>query len=158
MQKLSLAVAGPSAASAPEPQALDLSLDLPRLDPRTTRLPEPIRMARWRQEADVRLEAALTAFDDQLVRGHSAQRAARVAVEEVMSWVRVSLEDFVTDGGAALVGAHLRRTEARRWDREADRAVANAERDPDELERFLRLFVGMSHEVSARGFASLVAV
>ncbi len=158
MNKLSLlAQADPSTAPAPELQTLASALDLPRLDPRTTLLPEPASMVRWRREADLRLEAALTTFDDDLIRGASAIYASRRCIEEVMGWVRESIGAHTTVAGSALTGSQLRRHEARRWDRLADRAVGIAEEDPDGVERFLRLFVGMCHEVSARGFASLVA-
>lgn len=152
-----LAQADPSTAPAPELHSLATALDLPRLDPRTTMLPEPSAMVRWRREADLRVEAALTGFDDDLIRGAPPDSAARRCVEEVMAWVRESVGTHATIAGSALVGSQLRRREATRWDRLADRAVDAAADDPDGVERFLRLFVGMSHEVSARGFASLVA-
>ncbi len=158
MHKLSLmASADPSTAPAPELHTLASALDLPRLDPRTTLLPEPSDMVRWRREADLRVEAALTGFDDQLIRGQAAPGAARKCVEEVMAWVRESIGAHATDGGTALVGRQLRRREAERWDRLGDRVVDGADADPDGVERFLRLFVGMAHEVSARGYATLVA-
>lgn len=152
-----LAVADPSTAPAPELHTLASALDLPRLDPRTTLLPEPSAMVRWRREADIRVEGALTGFDDALVRGLPAQPAARACVEEIMAWTRETVGVFRTDAGAALVGRQLHRREAERWDRLADRAVEGSDADPDCVERFLRLFIGMTHEVSARGFAALVA-
>ncbi len=155
MHNLSLMAAVVPAAT--ERKTLGSALDLPRLDPRTTPLPEPRVLVRWRQEADLRLESALAHFDDDLVHGKASLPAARSCVEEVMCWVRESVGRFQTDGGSALVGRQLRRREAARWDNMADRAVADADADPDGVERFLRLFLGMSHEVSARGFASLVA-
>ncbi len=158
MHKLSLmASADPSTAPAPELHTLASALELPRLDPRTTLLPEPSAMVRWRREADLRLESALTGFDDDLIRGRSAASAARTCLDEVMGWIRESVGEFRTDAGDALIGVQLRRREASRWDRLADRVVGQAEADPDGVERFLRLYVGMAHEVSARGFAHLVS-
>jgi hypothetical protein len=158
MHNLSLlVVADPSTAPAPELQSLASVLELPRLDPRTTTLPEPSAMVRWRREADVRLEAALAGFDDDIVRDRPAMPAARRCVEEVMGWIRESVCGFTTPSGSDLISGQLRRKEAARWDALADRAVQEAAEDPDGVERCLRLYVGLAHEVTARGFASLVA-
>ena len=133
------------------------SLDLPHLRADAPPRPDEAAWAAWRGEAEARLEDAITELDQRLVRGDDPARAARRAIELVTRWVRRSLRAFTTEDGAALLGAYLRRGEGAAWERMAEAVVAGAGERPERVERWLRVYVEMSADAAARGFAALVA-
>ncbi len=133
------------------------SLDLPHLVPTAPPPPAAAALAAWRGEADARLEDALAELDDRLVRGDEPTRAARRAIELVTRWIRRSLQPFVDESGAALLGAYLRRGETEMWNEMAEAVIAGAGERPERVERLLRAFVELSYDAASCGFAALVA-
>jgi hypothetical protein len=140
----------------PEPHAL--VPQLPALDPTRTALPDPVDLAYWRQEADVRVEGALADFDDALLRGDPADQAAQVALDTIRRWVTGSIGRFATPQGAELVRGDMRQQVGAAWQTRERHVVQVAGRQPSALDQHLRIYVGTSYEVAARGYASLVSL
>ena len=139
-------------------EATDLgALDLPRIRPGSPTLPKAGDMAAWRRIADLQLENVLAGFDDRLVKGTLASAAAAWAVTEFQSWVQASLRAIPTERAMTMLGARRTHEERQYWSALGRDCVANAEVDPDGVDRFLRLYLAMAHELAARGFASLLA-
>ena len=113
-------------------------------------MPDPKEMARWRREADGRVEAALARYDDQLVHGRAAHKASEEAIAEVMAWVGWSLARMprlVTTLPVTLGPLPD-------WERLGGQVSQRANEDPDGVDRFLRLYLAMAHELAARGFTT----
>jgi hypothetical protein len=113
-------------------------------------------MAQWRASADARMEAALASLDQDLVDGLDPHTAARVVLARFMNWSRRSIAPFTTTSGERLVH-RLRGEELERWNRLADECAGSAGRDPQVVDRFLRVWLAVVHEATATGFASLYA-
>lgn len=140
----------------PEPHAL--VPQLPTLDPTRTALPDPVDLAYWRQEADLRVEAALAEFDDALLRGDPSDQAAQTALDTIRRWVTASIGRFSTPQGAELVRGDMRQQVGAAWQSREQQVVRVAGQTPSALDQHLRIYVGTSFEVAARGYASLVSL
>ncbi len=112
--------------------------------------PDAATMAQWRREADGRLEAALARFDDQLIHGRVASTAAKEAIGELFAWIRWSL------GRIPCLESTLPLTIGALpdWNRMSADVAARADAEPDGIDRFLRLYLAMTHELAARGFTA----
>jgi len=112
--------------------------------------PDPATMAQWRREADGRLEAALARFDDQLIHGRVASTAAKEAIGELFAWIRWSL------GRIPCLESTLPLTMGvlPDWGKMAEDVACRADTEPDGVDRFLRLYLAMTHELAARGFTA----
>ncbi len=116
---------------------------------RTTQ-PDPATMAQWRREADGRLEAALARFDDQLIHGRDPSTAAKEAIGELFAWIRWSLSRIpCLESTLPLTMGALPD-----WDRMSEDVANRANAEPDGIDRFLRLYLAMTHELAARGFTA----
>ena len=131
---------------------------LPELDTRMVVLPAPTELGRWRNEANARMEDALSRFDAALIECRDIEHAARAAIEEVTGWVRSSIGRFSTGEGTILVHGHVRQSCASAWSSRDEEMVRRASEDPDCVDRHLRLFIGLAYESAARGYAALIAV
>jgi hypothetical protein len=110
-------------------------------------------LAQWRQAAEARMEDAMADLDHRLVQGEDIESAQHHVVDGFMVWTRRSVHRFV-DG--PLVASQPKSVEMRHWERVADRAVAD--HAPEQLERFLRIWLAVIHEAAALGCASLYAL
>ena len=129
---------------------------LPELDSRAVRLPAAEALADWRKQANLRMEDALAHFDAALIEGHSAEHAARAAMQDVMGWVRASIGEFRTSEGALVVRGELRDAFVQAWSDRDGQVLLRAAEDADCVDRHLRLFIGLAYESAARGYASLL--
>ncbi len=113
-------------------------------------MPDPTVMARWRREADGRVESALARFDDQLVHGRAAHQASKEAIAEVIAgigWSLARIPELVTTLPLTLGPLPD-------WERLGGQVSRRAGEDPDGVDRFLRLYLAMTHELAARGFTT----
>ncbi|MCP4803966.1 MAG: hypothetical protein GY913_08965 [Proteobacteria bacterium] len=131
--------------------------NLPDLDPRMVRLPQAQLLARWRKTADAQLETALSDFDKVLLDGGDVPGAARDAIDVVVHWARDSTRSLSTPEGTEIVRGLVRQQAVAAWHARSEEVVERAGHDPDAVDRHLRLFVGMSYEAAARGYAAIVA-
>jgi hypothetical protein len=113
-------------------------------------MPDPKVMARWRREADGRVESALARFDDQMVHGRAAHQAAKEAIAEVIAWVGWSLARVPR----LVTTLPLTLGPLPDWERMGSQVSLAAKEDPDGVDRFLRLYLAMTHELAARGFTT----
>jgi len=118
--------------------------------------PSAMEMARWRFEADARLEDALARFDAAIIGGEDPGRAAHTLCHGFMEWCRKSMKRF---GSGPVTSEHKRE-----WSREqavwlglADLAAVDAPMDPAGVDRFLNIWLGVVHEAAATGRAWLFA-
>lgn len=127
----------------------------PRSDGRQA-LPDPLAMARWRQEADVRAEALLTEFDAAILSGQDAAGSAHRLLNDFMTWTRRSIRVFDraqydrVDSGACA-------SELTVWSGLGDLAAQAADVEPGGVDRFLRIWLAVVHEATATGEAWLYA-
>jgi len=142
-------------ASELEPSGF-VGLDLPHIRPESASLPEASDMAAWRRIADLQLENVLAGFDDRLIKGEVARAAAAWAITEFQTWVQTSLRALPSERSMTVLGARSTHEERQRWSALSRACVDKAGVDPDGVDRFLRLYLAMAHEMSARGFASLL--
>ena len=133
-----------------------VGVELPVLDAGSSSIPKPADMAAWRRIADLQLENVLARFDDALLKEESPAAAATAAIAEFQIWVRTSLRAMPTSNAMTMLGARAAQEEWGRWDEMGKRASGGAQEDPGALDRYLRLYLGMAHELSARGFASMI--
>ncbi len=131
------------------------SLELPDRSLRSLTHPDPTDLDEWRIAAHERLAEALDGLAARVRRGEEPCRATQRTLAAVLWWSRRSLRPMVNEAGAGWFGACLRRGEAKLWD-EMSRAVA-ARADPEEVERFLQIYLEMAFQAAEGGFASLIA-
>jgi hypothetical protein len=110
-------------------------------------------LAHWRRSAEACLEDALTDLDYRMLGGEDIDSAQHRVVDALMLWTRRSLGQFV-EGGS--FDSRPESPEMRHWDKVADRAIADG--TPEQLERFLRIWLAVIHEAAALGRASLYAL
>ena len=116
-------------------------------------LPDPMDLALWRQAAEAELEREISVLDLRLLQGGEIVAVQSEVATRYMLWTRRSIAPFGTETGRI---DRRYEEESRRWEIEADRAIALA--DPERLERFLRIWLAVVHEAAASGKASLYAV
>ncbi len=119
-------------------------------------LPEPMKMARWRQEADVRAEAALTELDAAIIAGQDAAGAAHRLLHDFMGWTRKSIQDFDC-AILSQVDKAACDNERTVWMGLADLAAQAADVEPGGVDRFIRIWLAVVHEATATGQAWLYA-
>ncbi len=138
------------------PGACLSGIELPRLAGDSPFLPCPADMAAWRRIADLQLEKVLTNFDDLLLREGSVEEAAARSLREFQTWVRRSLSALPTQNAMTMLGARAVYDEREAWQKRDQESVLLSVSDPGAVDRHMRLFLAMAHEVTARGYASLL--
>ncbi len=118
-------------------------------------LPDPEDVERWLSVARARLEQVLADYDADLVQGVDASASAERGLRRYMAWCRRSVVGLVTVRGALQVSDDLRTRERMHWDRTASTAAVEADRDPNGMERFLRLWLTVVHDAVSTGYASM---
>ena len=115
-----------------------------------------MEMARWRVEADARLEDALARFDSDIVGGEDPGRAAHALCLDFLEWCRKSMKRF---GSRPLTNEQKRAwcREQAVWMGLADLAAVDAPMDPAGVDRFLNIWLGVVHEAAATGRSWLFA-
>ena len=116
-------------------------------------LPDPMRLALWRQSAEARLEVALSDLDQRQLTSDVSLNVIEEIVHSFMIWTRRSVAPFSHRGQDA---AQAPGSELRHWERAAEDALAVGE--AEQLERFLRIWLAVIHEATASGQASLYAL
>ena len=132
-------------------------LGLPARTPGAATMPSAADMAAWRRIADLQLEKVLSAFDDRLIKGIGPSEAASWAIRAFCSWVETSLTAMPSESAMSQIGARGVQEERERWEELGKQAASGAEKSLDSVDRFLKLYLAMAHEVSARGYASLLS-
>jgi len=119
-------------------------------------LPDPMAMARWRQEADARAEAALTELDAAILCGQDAAAEAHRLIHDFMCWTRQSIQCFDC---AAISRVNKGACESERtvWMGLGDLAAQAADVEPGGVDRFMRIWLAVVHEATATGQAWLYA-
>lgn len=118
--------------------------------------PDELAIARWRSNAESHLDRVLAEFDQRLLDGAAPSTAARESAQSFMRWTGASLARFVPESGRLRMGS-LHAGEARTWARQVDRMATSANRDPGQLEAFLRHWLATVHEAVATGYAAIFA-
>jgi len=135
---------------------LGMGVELPTLDIEHSAVPKPADMAAWRRIADLQLENVLARFDDAMIKGQAASVAGQDAIGELQVWVRMSLRAMPTTNAMRMLGARATQQEWERWRAMGRSASREAMDDPGAVDRYLRLYLGMAHELAARGYASMI--
>lgn len=140
-----------------EPLAgVGVGVDLPALEVGSLSVPKPADMAAWRRIADLQLENVLARFDDALLKEEAPAAAASAAILELRNWIRMSLRAMPTTNAMRMLGARATQEEWDRWNEMGRKASGTAPTDPGAVDRYLRLYLGMAHELAARGYASMI--
>jgi len=119
-------------------------------------LPDPVAMARWRQEADARAEGVLTEFDAAILAGQDVAACAHRLLHDFMRWTRESIRTFDT-ASATSVDRAACASEHTVWMGLGDLAAQAADVAPNGVDRFLRIWLAVVHEATATGQAWLYA-